>query len=154
MMSDSEKKALLDEIKITSGVNPRKCMVCGKCTAACPAIGEDDVAVGECRPAGAAYRTMEWKPHQFVQMFADGDVSALLDSAMLYRCMSCMACLERCPRGVEPARVVAAVRVAVERRRGEGETAAMAAMEDMLKAAEASCIPQQALVSAFRKYRK
>lgn len=137
MISDNEKKALLDEVRITSGVNPKKCMVCGKCTATCPAIDKN--------------WQIEWKPHQFVQMFADGDVSALLDSPLLYRCMSCMACLERCPRGVEPARVVAAVRIAAERRRG---VESQVEIEDMLKAAEASCIPQQALVSAFRKYRK
>lgn len=136
-MTESEKKALLDEVRITSAVNPRKCMVCGKCTAACPGYA-DGVQ-------------MQWSPHQFVQMFNDGDIEPLLSSPLLYRCMSCMACLERCPRQVEPARVVAAVRIAAERRRG---TDGSISMEDMMLAAETSCVPQQALVSAFRKYRK
>lgn len=139
MMTDSEKKALLDEVKITSGVNPKKCMVCGKCTATCP--GYDDK------------EPMDWKPHQFVQMFASGDVEALMSSALLYRCMSCMACLERCPRQVEPARVVAALRIAVERRRAGAGGDHMEA-EDIALMADTSCVPQQALVSAFRKYRK
>lgn len=134
-MTDSEKKALLDEVKLTSGVNPRKCMVCGKCTATCPGY-----ASGE---------QMDWAPHQFVQMFASGDIEALLASPFLYKCMSCMACLERCPRGVEPARVVAAVRIAAERKKGGNhiETENIPQMMD-------DAMPQQAIVSALRKYRK
>ena len=42
---------MIDTIKRISGVNPRKCMKCGKCTASCP-----------------AYDEMEYHPHQFVDM--------------------------------------------------------------------------------------
>lgn len=136
-MSESEKKALLDEVRLTSGVNPKKCMVCGKCTATCPSYDEK--------------APMDWSPHQFVQMFASGDIEPLLSSPAVYRCMSCMACIERCPRQVEPARVIAAVRIAAERKRG---TSDRIPMEDMMLVAETSCVPQQAIVSAFRKYRK
>ena len=44
-------------ILLKSGVNPKKCMVCGKCSATCP-----------------NYDAMEYHPHQFVQMVENGDL--------------------------------------------------------------------------------
>ena len=69
------------------GVNPRTCMKCGKCTATCPSFEE-----------------MEYHPHQFISMVEAGRVEELANSGGIYNCLACMACLERCPRGVEPAK--------------------------------------------------
>lgn len=115
-----------------SGVNPRKCMKCGKCSGACP-----------------AYDEMEYHPHQFVAMVEKGDVEPLLQSQSLWFCLTCLACVERCPRGVEPAKLIEAVRVCKVRRQGEnhmtpGDIPAL--LDDDM--------PQQALVSALRKYSK
>ncbi|MBQ4533686.1 MAG: 4Fe-4S dicluster domain-containing protein, partial [Ruminococcus sp.] len=87
--------SLKDWVDITSGVNVRKCMRCGKCSAACP-----------------SYDEMEYHPHQFVYMVEKGDIEPLMKSDSLYRCLTCFACIERCPRNVEPAKVVEAVRLA------------------------------------------
>ncbi len=131
-MLNSEIEAIKKEILETSGVNPKKCMICGKCSGSCP-----------------NYDAMEYHPHQFVQMVENGDIEPLLKSKALYTCMSCFACLERCPRQVEPAKLIEAVRLVVERQRGgqhlEPEQIPAMLDDDM---------PQQALVSAFRKYRK
>ena len=86
-------KNLKGEIVRISGARPEKCMKCGKCTATCPAFDE-----------------MEYHPHQFVYMVESGDIEPLLESDSLYRCLTCFACVDRCPRGVEPAKVVEAVR--------------------------------------------
>ena len=80
---------LKQEILRISNVNVTKCMKCGKCTASCP-----------------AYDEMESHPHQFVSMVNNGDIQPLLNSESIYRCLSCFACMERCPRGVEPAKLV------------------------------------------------
>ena len=93
---------MIDTIKRISGVNPRKCMKCGKCTASCP-----------------AYDEMEYHPHQFVDMVENGRIDELMASRGIYMCLSCFACVERCPRGVEPAKLVEAVRVAVIRQQGK-----------------------------------
>ncbi len=126
------KQNLRDEIIRRSGVNPTKCMRCGKCTGTCPAFDE-----------------MEYHPHQFVYMVESGDIKPLLESKSLYRCLTCFACVERCPRSVEPAKLVEAIRLEAIRVQGNNHMTAndVPAMLD-------SDIPQQAIVSAFRKYTK
>ena len=93
---------MIDTIKRISGVNPRKCMKCGKCTASCP-----------------AYEEMEYHPHQFVDMVENGRIDELMASRGIYMCLSCFACVERCPRSVEPAKLIEAVRLAVIRQQGK-----------------------------------
>ncbi|MBE7047829.1 MAG: 4Fe-4S dicluster domain-containing protein [Ruminococcaceae bacterium] len=126
------KAFLSEELQRRSGVNPKKCMKCGKCSATCP-----------------AYDEMEFHPHQFVSMVETGDLEPLMNSQGIYKCLSCFACVDRCPRGVEPAKLVEAVRLAVIRQQGanhlQAETVASITDDE---------IPQQLLVSAFRKYSK
>ena len=92
---------LMDDITRIAGVNPRKCMKCGKCSGACP-----------------AYDEMDYHPHQFVDMVENGRIDELLNSRGIYRCLSCFACVERCPRSVEPAALIEAVRLAAVRKQG------------------------------------
>ena len=129
---ENSKNNLQSEIIRRSGVNPRKCMKCGKCSGTCP-----------------AYDEMEYHPHQFVGMVESGDIEPLLNSESLYKCLSCFACVDRCPRGVEPARVVEAVRLAAIRPQGANRMTANN-VPDMIE----EDTPQQLLVSAFRKYTK
>ena len=128
----NNNKYLQEEIIRISGVNVKKCMRCGKCSATCP-----------------AYDEMEYHPHQFVNMVENGDIEPLLNSESLYKCLSCFACIERCPRGVEPAKVVEAVRLKAVRRQGANRMTA----NDVPSMVDEDT-PQQLLVSAFRKYTK
>ena len=130
-MSNS-KKYLQEEIVRISGVNPKKCMRCGKCSATSP-----------------AYDEMEYHPHQFVYMVENGDIEPLLNSESIYRCLTCFACVERCPRSVEPAKLVEAVRLAAIRKQGNNRMTA----NDVPELIEDDT-PQQLIVSAFRKYTK
>jgi heterodisulfide reductase subunit C len=130
-MSHSNKN-LREELILASGVNPKKCMKCGKCSATCP-----------------AYDEMEFHPHQFVSMVESGNIEPLLSSESLYKCLSCFACVERCPRGVEPAKLVEAVRMEVVRRQGGNRLT-----PDDIPALADEDLPQQLIVSAFRKYTK
>ena len=123
---------MVQEIQRITGINPRKCMRCGKCSAACPAYGE-----------------MEYHPHPFVAMIERGALEELMASRAIWNCLSCMACLERCPRSVEPARLVEAARLLVIRQAGKNHL-----LPDQIPAMLDSEIPQQALVSALRKYGK
>ena len=129
---DNNTKYLQEEIIRISGVNPKKCMKCGKCSATCP-----------------AYDEMEYHPHQFVSMVESGDIEPLLNSQSLYKCLSCFACIDRCPRGVQPAKLVEAVRLAAVRKQGANHLKA----DDVPAMLDAET-PQQLLVSAFRKYSK
>ncbi len=82
-------------------------------------------------------------------MVEKGDIEPLMNSKSLYHCLSCFACVERCPRNVEPAKLVEAVRLAVIRQQGENHLKADS-VPDLLD----EDLPQQAIVSAFRKYSK
>ena len=128
----NQNKYLREELIAESGVNPKKCMKCGKCSATCP-----------------AYDEMEYHPHQFVSMIESGDIQPLLESESLYKCLSCFACIDRCPRGVQPAKLVEAVRLSVVRKQGANRLT-----PDDVPALLNEDVPQQLLVSAFRKYSK
>ena len=122
----------VERIKEISGVNPLKCMKCGKCSASCPSFNEMDI-----------------KPHQFVSYVQRGDIEALANSVSLYKCLSCFACVERCPRDVKPGKLIDAARQLVIRQRGEEGLS-----PDEIAALIDDETPQQLLVSAFRKYRR
>ena len=119
-------------IKEISGVNPLKCMKCGKCSASCPSYNEMDI-----------------KPHQFVSYVQNGDIEALVNSKSLYKCLSCFACIERCPRDVKPGKLIDAARQLVIRQKGQQYLSA-----DEIPALLDEETPQQLLMSAFRKYRR
>ena len=127
-----EQKHLREDILRISGVNPRKCMKCGKCSGTCP-----------------SYDEMEFHPHQFVYMVESGDIEPLMASESLYKCLTCFACVERCPRQVEPAKLIEAVRLAVIRQQGQNHL-----KPDDIPAMLDEDLPQQAIVSAMRKYAK
>jgi len=129
---NKDTKAMKEEVIRISGANPSKCMKCGKCSATCP-----------------AYDEMEYHPHQFVSMIENGDIEPLLASESLYKCLTCFACVERCPRGVEPAKLIEAVRLVAVRKQGNNHLT-----PDMIPALLDEDLPQQAIVSAFRKYTK
>lgn len=131
-MLNSEIEQLKSQILDVSGVNTKKCMVCGKCSGTCP-----------------NYDSMEYHPHQFVQMVEKCEIEPLLKSKSIYACLSCFACLERCPRQVEPVKIIDAVRQLVEGQRGPHHLDPNQVPEHL-----DSDMPQQAIMSAFRKYKK
>ena len=126
------KEEQFENLLRISGTDVRKCMKCGKCSGRCP-----------------AFKDMDIKPHQFVSLLAKGKAEELLESKAIWSCLSCMAYVERCPRGVAPAAVIEAVRDTVVRmQNGNGIKA-----EDIPPIVD-ELIPQQLLVSAYRKYNK
>ena len=128
----SNAKLQAEKIKEISGVNPLKCMKCGKCSATCPAFNEMDI-----------------KPHQFVSYVQNGDIEALTNSKSLWKCLSCFACVERCPRDVQPGRLIDAARQVVVRTKGQTGLSP----EEIPELLDPE-VPQQLLVSAFRRYRR
>ena len=127
-----DNKLLKEEVLRISGVNVSKCMRCGKCSGTCP-----------------SYDEMEYHPHQFVSMVESGDLEPLMSSPSIYKCLSCFACVDRCPRNVEPAKLIEALRLTVIREKGANHLLA-----DQIPALLDDEMPQQAIVSAMRKYSK
>ena len=129
-MKTEQKRA--EMIKEISGVNPLKCMKCGKCSASCPSYNEMDI-----------------KPHQFVSYVINEDIESLVKSKSLWKCLSCFACVERCPRDVKPGKLIDAARQIVVRERGKNYLLA----DDIPELVDPDT-PQQLLVSALRRYRR
>ena len=119
-------------IKEISGVNPLKCMKCGKCSASCPSYNEMDI-----------------KPHQFVSYVINEDIESLVKAKSLLKCLSFFACVERCPRDVKPGKLIDAARQIVVRERGQNYLLA-----DEIPELIDPDTPQQLLVSALRRYRR
>ena len=132
LIMENNTNRMKEQILRTSGVNPLKCMRCGKCSGTCP-----------------AYDEMEYHPHEFVYMVERGDIEPLLNSKSLYKCLTCFACVDRCPRDVEPAKLVEAVRLMVIRQQGKNHL-----KPDQIPEMLDDELPQQAIVSALRKYAK
>lgn len=128
----NKNERMQEQILRMSGVNPRKCMRCGKCSGTCP-----------------SYDEMEYHPHQFVYMVETGEIDKLMRSDSIYKCLSCFACVDRCPRGVEPAKLVEALRLSVIRQKGANHLTA-----NDIPALADDDMPQQAVMSAMRKYSK
>ncbi len=108
-----------------SGRNPYLCFQCGMCTAVCP--------VSE---------VMDILPHQIVRLVQLGDES-VLNYRAIWDCISCMACVDRCPRNVGPGIIFEALRSIVLRK---GVDAI-----DYSKLIEIEKAPSMALVALSRK---
>ena len=117
------------EILGLSGSKVANCMKCGRCSASCP------VSAG-----------MDFYPHEFVAKLHNDDLGPLLESGAIWQCLSCFTCVERCPRDVKPAYAVDAVKQYVMRQKKYvPEEPSFEVTENM---------PQQLLVSQYRKFRK
>ena len=107
------EKSRAEQIREISGVNPLRCMKCGKCSASCPSFNEMDI-----------------KPHQFVSYVINEDMEALVNSKSL-------------------GKLIDAARQLVIRQRGETYLS-----PDEIPELLDPEVPQQLLVSAFRRYRR
>ena len=129
---EHSKKNQVEKVKEISGSNPLKCMKCGKCSASCP-----------------AFEKMDIKPHQFVSYVINENVEELAKCESLWYCLSCFACVERCPRDVKPGKLVDAARQIAVRQKGDAHL-----VPDEIPELIDEDLPQQLLVSAFRKFRR
>ena len=87
---------LAERVRKATGVNVAECYQCGKCTAGCPMA-----------------RWMDVMPSQIMRLVQIGDTEAaarLLSSAAIWVCAGCLTCTQRCPKKLDPAAVIDALR--------------------------------------------
>jgi heterodisulfide reductase subunit C len=123
------RDSFVDKVQELSGQNLLACYQCGKCSAGCPAVSQMDIL-----------------PNQIIRFAQLGLKDELLASRAIWICASCMTCNARCPKGINIAEVIEALRQILLRKR-----------EDHLEVKKLSDkekedIPPIALISSMRKY--
>ncbi|MFQ5722681.1 MAG: 4Fe-4S dicluster domain-containing protein [Candidatus Aminicenantales bacterium] len=117
------------KVQELSGQNLLACYQCGKCSAGCPAVSQMDIL-----------------PNQIIRFAQLGLKDELLQSKAIWICASCFTCNARCPKGINIAEVIEAIRQILLRKR-----------EDYLKVEKLSDkekgdVPPIALISSLRKF--
>jgi len=75
------------------------CFQCIKCTSGCTAL-----------------KLLELKPHEIIKLVNLGFVDELASSDIIWTCVTCLKCIQRCPQKASPYHVIMALRnLAVER---------------------------------------
>lgn len=82
-----------------SGRELTNCFQCIKCSSGCTAL-----------------KLLELKPHEIIKLVNLGFVDELASSEIIWTCVTCLKCVQRCPQKASPYHVIMALRnLAVER---------------------------------------
>ncbi len=88
----------LEEVEAATGESLSACFQCRKCACGCPLISDVDL-----------------RPNQILRLVQFGQRDEVLRSSAIWLCLSCEACTERCPNGVDLAKVFDYLRFAALR---------------------------------------
>ena len=124
-------KELAAQLLRLAGTDVSRCIQCGRCSATCP-MGDK----------------MDLLPSRMVWELINGNGEEMLQARSPWVCLSCMACEQRCPKGVSPCAIMEAARLVNIRQQGGNRLTA-----ELLEHYPAD-MPQQVLVAAYRKYNK
>lgn len=123
------KGSLMAKIERLSGQNLQACYQCGKCTAGCPAAPDMDIP-----------------PNQIIRFAQLGLHDDLLQAKSIWMCASCLTCNARCPKGINVAEIMEALRQIILRR-GDDHL-----QISKIPQHELAILPPIALISSMRKF--
>jgi heterodisulfide reductase subunit C len=69
------------------------CFQCAKCTSGCE-----------------AHKLLELEPHKIVALLKRGLIDEMVNSEIIWTCMSCFKCRERCPQKIAPVEILFALK--------------------------------------------
>ncbi len=116
----------MDKVEELSGQSLNSCIQCGTCAAGCPFV-ED----------------MEILPERVFKYITLGEFEKVLEHNTMWICAACYTCSVRCPRDIDIAKVMEAVRQVILR--------ANIDMVDVDEVDNIEELPQLAVVGCFRK---
>ncbi len=120
---------LLRRVEEISGQNVLACYQCGRCSAGCPSAG-----------------FMDELPNQIMRLVQLGLVREASHSETIWYCVACQTCYARCPKGVDIARAMEALREIALMESGDRLELRHIRADDLAE------FPQQAFIAGFRKY--
>jgi len=69
-------------------------------------VGEDDpglcIQCGKCTSGCEAFKLSELEPHRIMALYKVGLLDEVASASVIWTCMSCMKCEERCPQNLSP----------------------------------------------------
>ena len=119
----------VSKVEELSGQDLLACYQCGKCSAGCPNVCQMDLL-----------------PNQIIRYAQLGLKDELLESKSIWVCASCMTCDVRCPKGINVAEVIEAIRLILLRQRKDHLEV------EKLPDAQKAEVPPIALISSMRKF--
>ncbi len=123
-----EEKEFIEKIEEISGQNIYSCYQCGKCSAGCAFSNKMDLTV-----------------NQLINHIQMGQKEKVLQANTHWICASCLTCTTRCPREIDVAALMEAVREYILREEPEKVKIANIPKDVLEK------LPNIALVGSFRK---
>jgi heterodisulfide reductase subunit C len=123
------KDDFVAKVEEISGQNLLACYQCGKCSAGCPAVSEMDIL-----------------PNQIIRYAQLSLKDELLKSKSIWICASCLTCNSRCPKGINIAEVIEAIRLILLRKRQDHLRV------EKLTDEQKENLPPIALISSMRKF--
>jgi heterodisulfide reductase subunit C2 len=119
----------IEEINTLSGESVKLCMQCSTCTGMCPMAQE-----------------MDFSPRKVMHFAQFGLIDRLSEINTFWKCASCHACSVKCPRGIDIAKVMEALRQQTLRKSKNYIEPSQMSKEAIAE------MPQIALVAGFRKF--
>ncbi len=126
--SISTENAFLDQVERESGEDLSRCYQCGNCSGSCPVSFAMEIPVS-----------------QVIRMVQLGQEQTVLQANSMWLCVSCLQCQARCPKCLDPSKVMEALR-RIRLRRGCRPVELSDVPGGFLERS-----PQQAVVAGFRK---
>ena len=87
------RKEINDRLKKLQDEISDYCYQCAKCTSGCE-----------------AHKLLELEPHKMVALLKRGLIDEMVNSEVIWTCMSCFKCRERCPQKVAPVEILFALK--------------------------------------------
>lgn len=120
-------EAIREKILKISGEDYYKCYQCGECSSGCPSAERMDIL-----------------PNQTNMLLMNGQFERVLESKTIWVCVACFECGERCPHGIDIAKIHEALRQIKIRKNFDSF--------NIREAVEKEVFPTVALVASFRKF--
>ena len=85
----TDTRSLEKQLRILGIGSPDLCFQCSKCTSGCEAM-----------------KLLELEPHSVMASVKSGFVQEMVNSDVLWSCIGCYKCKERCPQNVSPVEIM------------------------------------------------